>query len=85
MGKPIIIYEQIKEGKITLTKERFEEIMEQFYQTGVQDGQKMQYCPTTTSPTYPSWYNNTTLIKGTDITSNSAVDTSKALIRGITR
>lgn len=38
--KPIIIYEEAKDNKITLTKEQFEQNILDAYNVGVEDGEK---------------------------------------------
>ena len=59
--KPIIIYQETKDGKIVLTKEEFEKYLEDAYQAGYSDGSSsLTYKSYTWTPDdvyekYPTW------------------------------
>lgn len=68
--KPIVIFKKEKEGKVIFTKEEFESLVTQIYETGYEDGQKSRtywnypstpnwgttpMTPCEGTPTAPSW------------------------------
>lgn len=63
--KPIIIYQEIKDNKITMTKEEFESIIQKIYEDGIKEGKNLiftqpYYNPDTWTWTQPSKpYTNT--------------------------
>lgn len=68
--KPIVIFKKEKEGKVIFTKEEFENLVTQIYETGYEDGRKscvywkysstpnwstIPMTPCEGTPTAPSW------------------------------
>ena len=68
----VVVIEKNKDGKIELTKEELQKMLDDAYTQGYTDG-KGRY-ETITYPSYPSWYTTTNTIskdtitlKGTDV------------------
>lgn len=58
--KPIIIYAEEKNGKIIITKEEMQRIVDEAYRQGKADGRQSAINPITVTPTFKPPYEITT-------------------------